>query len=315
MQLESEEAEEDEGKPVLGWNLLRSALRMVRCSAVPEKQPDTKEELNKSQSTKKLEDSAQLADCMEQGFSREMTTDFTMPLRRVRRLWRFRLLRSQDYRSASLVTEDGDFLLYARLVPESRKIEFHVYPPGFLSKRDDLLSTPAFTMCYSKCTTKWRLVQERCQHCQLSPLHLSCTNHGKQQLAFIQHHERTAGDGLANVMKLRIPGIYKDGSSVIWCPMQGKLDLADLPDDDLDSQQLVSRSPVLNDQGKSLALNFKDREVVPSAKNFQLTLPQKPQSAICQFGKLGPNTFSLDVRHPLSIVQAFALAMSTTFWT
>eukprot|EP00930_Biecheleria_cincta_P086393 TRINITY_DN75699_c0_g1_i1.p1 TRINITY_DN75699_c0_g1~~TRINITY_DN75699_c0_g1_i1.p1 ORF type:complete len:403 (+),score=59.90 TRINITY_DN75699_c0_g1_i1:52-1260(+) len=319
LHLESEQ--EDEGKSVMGWNLLRSGLRMVNVvsSAMHGKNQDTlEEELKASQKSMQERENqhfAKLTECMEQGFSRETTTDFTTPLRRVSRLWRFRLLRSQDNTCASLVTEEGDFLLHARLIPEFRKVEFHLYPPGFLRKRDELLSAPAFIMCYSKCTTKWRLVQERCRHCQLAPVHLSCAEYGKQQLAFIQHLKRPTADGLANVMKLRIPGIYKDGSCVTWCPMLGKLDLADLQDDDPDSQQLVSRSPDWNDKDKSLVLQFKGRNVVSSAKNFQFALPQKPQSVICQFGKLELNTFSLDVRYPLSIVQAFALAMSTSFWT
>ena len=51
-----------------------------------------------------------------------------------------------------------------------------------------------------------------------------------------------------------------------------------------------------------------------SAKNFQLEPVDKPDKIKLLFGKVGGNQFVLDFHRPLSMVQAFAAAVTTNVW-
>jgi hypothetical protein len=256
-----------------------------------------------------------LADSMEKGLARELVTDFMQPLKRSSKLWRFHVVRSEDKLQYRLFSDDGDFLLCARLNLEARLVCFFLYNPAEREGAHFDPTRPAFTMAYNASKSEWRLTQERCEHCRFSPTHRSCTCHGKQQVAFIRHSRRTIGDGIFNCMDVHVPGLYSDGGHVIWCPLLGKGDLASPPEDSLEVQRLITRKPQWSNDVESLVLDFKGRHILSSAKNFQLALNQKPEHVICQFGKIGSATFSLDFRYPLSVIQAFSMAMTTIFWT
>ncbi|CAE7031026.1 ybeT, partial [Symbiodinium natans] len=99
---------------------------------------------------------------------------------------------------------------------------------------------------------------QRCQACQYLPPHLSCTAHGKQQVAVIKHRQAAVGEGISNIMEVRIPGLYQNDTSVLWCPMLGMPDLADAEVSN-EMQELITRKPVWNEQVQSLVLDFKGR--------------------------------------------------------
>ena len=61
-------------------------------------------------------------------------------------------------------------------------------------------------------------------------------------------------------------------------------------------------------------LDFKDRNVLASSKNFQLCSPKKTSSVLAQFGKINSDQYILDMRFPLSYAQAFAIGLSTMYW-
>lgn len=256
-----------------------------------------------------------IIDSVEKGMAREIVTEFMHPLRRSSRLWRFHVVRSEDKLQYRLFADDGDFLVYARTLLDARRVEFFLYNP---SEAKDALydpSSPAFTMTFSQDKVEWRLVQERCEQCHYAPRHLSCACHGKQQVAWIRHARRPIGDGIFNGMEVNVPGLYSDGSRVVWCPLLGRGDLGSPQDDNYEVQRLATRKPVWNDEVESLVLDFKGRHIQSSARNFQLALRQKPEHVICQYGKIGPQTFGLDFRYPLSVIQAFGISLTTLFWT
>ena len=68
-----------------------------------------------------------------------------------------------------------------------------------------------------------------------------------------------------------------------------------------------SKDPVF--ENGNYRLNFKGRVSVPSVKNFQLVSPDDIDDIICQFGKIGEDSFHLDYKAPLNAVQAFSLAL------
>lgn len=256
----------------------------------------------------------EIADTLEQGLAREIVTDFMHPLRRSSKLWRFHVVRSEDKQQFRLFSDEGDFLMYAQACLDERLVNFFLYNPCDRNSALFNPDRPAFTMTYNKAKTEWRLVQERCENCQFAPKHMSCACSGKQQVAFMRHHRRPVGEGIFNSMEVHVPGLYSDESRVIWCPKLGRGDLSEPIDNSYHSLHLGTKQPVWNDQVESLVLDFKGRSVLSSAKNFQLSPEHKPEHVICQYGKIGQNTFSLDFRYPLSVIQAFGTALTTMFW-
>lgn len=256
-----------------------------------------------------------IADSLECGLAREIVTEFMHPLRRASKLWKFHLIRSEDKLQYRLFSDDGDFLMYAKADMDARQVSFFLYNPGEKNEKLFNAEKPPFTMSWSKDKNDWKIVQERCENCQFSPKHLNCSCHGKQQVAWIRHERKPVGDGIFNCMEVHVPGLYADGSRVVWCPLLGRGDLSAPVDDSYEAQSLITKQPTWNDEVESLVLDFKGRHILSSAKNFQLALSQKPEHVLCQYGKIGPSTFSLDFKYPLSVIQAFGISLTTLFWT
>lgn len=258
----------------------------------------------------------EIADSVEKGLAREIVTEFMHPLRRSGKLWRFHVVRSDDKLQYRLFSDDGDFLMYARADLENRRVEFFPYNPNEEEEKLYDPARPAFLMTFSKDKSEWRITQERCEHCQFAPRHLSCACRGKQQVAYIKHGRTAVGDGIFNCIDVSVPAVSSDGSRVVWCPMLGRGDLGSSVGDSFqESQRLVTKKPVWNEEVESLVLDFKGRRILPSAKNFQLALGSRPEQVVCQYGKIGPTTFSLDFKFPLSVIQAFGCSLSTLMWT
>jgi len=200
--------------------------------------------------------------------------------------------------------------MYARAFPEARSVAFFLHDPR---ENEQLLydpHRPAFTMSWSSDKTEWRLVQEKCENCQFAPKHLSCSCADKQQVAFVRHHRCHVGDGIFNGMEVHLPGICSDGRPLVWCSKLGRGDLADAEQ----ALDLTAKMPAWSDEVESLVLDFKGRRIQSSAKNFQLVPQCGKDQPLCQYGKVGPNTFSLDFKFPLSVIQAFGISMTTLFW-
>ena len=80
--------------------------------------------------------------------------------------------------------------------------------------------------------------------------------------------------------------------------------------------RLRNKQPRWNERLKSYALNFGGRVKEASIKNFILidnSFDQNDEDqakSLIIFGKIDESTFALEFRHPLSLFQAFGIAMS-----
>lgn len=264
-------------------------------------------------------DALDFADSLEKGLVREILTEFMIPVASVQGLQRFNVLCSEDMMEHRLLSHDYTFLLYARTSLEARKVDIFSYDPKQDGEQLFQGSKPAFSLAFGTSRAEWRLVREQCEHCRFSPKHVSCLCQGKQQVAFGRHFTKKLGNGVSNCMDVIIPGLQEDGTPAIWCPRLGKTDLASPKHGankarrEEETETLVSRCPTWNEEVECLVLDFAGRTVQASPKNFQLALPGRPEEVVCQYGKMGPTTFSLDFKGPLSVVQAFGVALSTAF--
>ncbi|KAF4676632.1 hypothetical protein FOL47_005785 [Perkinsus chesapeaki] len=130
-----------------------------------------------------------------------------------------------------------------------------------------------------------------------------------QQLGCITQDSKCVGRGIYNSIKLAIPNV----NDPIWCPLRGDQHKLALRPDGSNGIVLSSIQPEWNNHMNCLILDFNNRIIIPSAKNFQLSLSDSTD-IICQFGKIGNDAYALDVKYPLSVMQAFATAISTVLW-
>lgn len=84
------------------------------------------------------------------------------------------------------------------------------------------------------------------------------------------------------------------------------------PPDDFGLLALQNRPPWWNVELGSFVLNFGGRVSVASVKNFQLCDRNDQDYIMLQFGRIqGRHSFTMDFQHPLTAVQAFAIAISS----
>lgn len=74
---------------------------------------------------------------------------------------------------------------------------------------------------------------------------------------------------------------------------------------------LINKVPRFNSNIGAYVLNFNGRVTIASVKNFQLIHPKQTNNVMLQFGRVGTDTFTLDVQYPLSIYQGFAIALTS----
>ncbi|CAD8045638.1 unnamed protein product [Paramecium sonneborni] len=74
-------------------------------------------------------------------------------------------------------------------------------------------------------------------------------------------------------------------------------------------EELITLRPHYNQEKDCYQLNFFGRAKIASARNFQLIKAGDDKTIQLLHGKMEPNSFNLDFRPPLSILQAFAISM------
>mmetsp|Transcript_59538 Transcript_59538/g.167739 ORF Transcript_59538/g.167739 Transcript_59538/m.167739 type:complete len:281 (+) Transcript_59538:75-917(+) len=233
-----------------------------------------------------------IADSLEKGLARELLTNFTRRLPRARKLWRFRVDRSDDRQEYRLSCDGEELLTFARVSRSARRVEFFMYDPRDEQSGLYDASKPVFTLSCNPARSEWRLVQERDDNCSFLSRDAPRGGWGRQEIAQVTHSRQRVGTRTCRCMEARIS------------PLAHAPDAAAAPAATEERQRLTTK---WSDGG---ALGFKDRQVLASKTNFQLVLPERPEHVVCQYGKIGPGSFGLDCAYPLTLIQAFGIAMT-----
>ncbi|GBG26921.1 Tubby protein [Hondaea fermentalgiana] len=76
-------------------------------------------------------------------------------------------------------------------------------------------------------------------------------------------------------------------------------------------QPLVNKKPSWSKKHRAWVLNFHGRVTRSSVKNFQLVRPDNNDDVVLQFGRIGTDTFTMDMSWPISPVAALAVCVSS----
>lgn len=240
-----------------------------------------------------------IADSLEKGLARELLTNFTRRLPRAKKLWRFQVDRSQDRREYRLSCNGEEFLTFAKVSRCANHVSFFLYDPCEKHGLYDA-NRPVFTMSCDATRAEWRLVQERHDNTFLSK-NWSCGGGGRQEIARIRHVQQRIGNRTRNCMEAYIfPNGYAPDHVAGFPTITNH-----------ERQKLVTK---WNDEVNGLVFDSKGRQILASMKNFQLVLEERPEHVVCQYMKIGPNSFSLDCMYPLTVIQAFGISLTTLMW-
>lgn len=248
-----------------------------------------------------------MADAMEQGLARGVTTRFTeATFSGVQR--EFVVCRSDDMLEYTLIDASERPWLFAKACEEKKRVDIFIAGDD----ADSVESTPAFELVYSEDTLYWELRAFDCEKCAyqrpIPSLHDKGTHAplGARTLLRVFQESTPIGECRAMCMDVDVPSSASD-----WCPCccrqkgPGKL---------TEPIRFLSRRPRWSRSRKSLTMSFVGRCHKASAKNFQLLRETERGEMSMSFGKMGPGLFCLDFKPPFGAVQAFATALSTMHW-
>lgn len=252
-------------------------------------------------------DAFEAIDAMECGLSCEpVTSHFLQPNPSAGKKKAMVVKRSADKLQHTLFDEDMSAVFIARTVMEKDCVE--IFAAG--GKNPSELGTshaavgPAFTLTFDSSKKVWQMGSQHCEHCQWRAPHLSCTSLGGQTFARVSQSKENIGEAKALCMDVEIPQVYADGSRELWCPHCSGTRSKQM--------DLSSERPKWNSRIEALTMDFNGRAQAASAKNFKLSLGDQN---VLLYGKRSNGDFCLDFEHPLSVAQAFAISLTTMFWT
>lgn len=246
-------------------------------------------------------------DAMERGLSCEpVTARFVQPQPSVGKRQMMVVKRSADHLQHTLFDDDMCAVLIARTVMERNFVEIFAAGgknPSELSSAHAAVG-PVFTLTFDNCKKLWQMGSQNCEHCGWRAPHLSCASLGGQTFLRVAQSKEDIGEARALCMDVEIPQVHADGSREFWCPL--------CAGNRAKRMELSSERPKWNDRIQALTMDFDGRAQLASAKNFKLCLGGQK---VLLFGKRANGDFCLDFEHPLSMAQAFAIALTTMFWT
>ncbi|KAF0872461.1 TULP2 protein, partial [Crocuta crocuta] len=135
----------------------------------------------------------------------------------------------------------------------------------------------------------------------------------REELGAVCYETNVLGFRGPRKMTVIIPGIDAQNQRIIVQPQNEQESL--LSRLQRGSRQglvlLQNKAPSWSDESGAYVLNFHGRVTRASVKNFQIVHPDDPNYLVLQFGRVAPDTFTMDFRFPLCPLQAFAICLSS----
>ncbi|ELK18561.1 Tubby-related protein 2 [Pteropus alecto] len=139
------------------------------------------------------------------------------------------------------------------------------------------------------------------------------TDRIREELGAVCYETNVLGFRGPRKMTVIIPGIDAQNRRISVQPLNEQESLLSLLQHGA-SQGLIllqNKAPSWSDESGAYVLNFHGRVTRASVKNFQIVHPDDPDYLVLQFGRVAPDTFTMDFRFPLCPLQAFAICLSS----
>jgi len=135
----------------------------------------------------------------------------------------------------------------------------------------------------------------------------------RQELGAVIYASNLLGSRGPRKMTVIAPQINKDGTKTVFRPLDEEQSiLSKYKNNELDGVMVMhNKQPKWNDQFEAYVLNFNGRVTMASVKNFQIITEDDPENILLQFGRIAADKFTMDLRWPLSPLQAFAICLSS----
>jgi len=239
----------------------------------------------------------------------------------------------------------AEFLMLACHQDQFSRVDFFLYPPGDKKLFDP--KKPQFSSTYSPDKTDWRVVdhaERLCEECRYRRSSFfsrnitglscccgdlpavrrmkstsslgSCSPSSPQRkatknvIAEFNNSRQKIGSGLCHCMDAQLSTVKQTSSHTVETPKIRRASSASLSS--IETVQVRSKLPEWCPERNCLVIDFNNRDVLSSARNFQIRNDR--DEVVLQFAKVGPRKFLLEFAHPFSPAHAFAGAMATLFW-
>eukprot|EP00929_Paragymnodinium_shiwhaense_P090900 TRINITY_DN50985_c0_g1_i1.p1 TRINITY_DN50985_c0_g1~~TRINITY_DN50985_c0_g1_i1.p1 ORF type:complete len:334 (+),score=70.47 TRINITY_DN50985_c0_g1_i1:114-1115(+) len=280
--------------------------------------------------------SFELAEAMELGFAKEVTTSYIKAQDAGLAEKRLLIERSKDKAQYVLMTEIGEPLLMARGPKDGSRLEMFIPTGG----DPPTAVGPAFTLTATDANkTSWVLMGKRCSCDEYIPenrraIGASSSKACKQEILRLEQSKTDVRGCKVMNIDVHMPALSSEGipepacqgclsplsRRSTRCSSSSMSDCSESACDEKEPVRLVSRLPRWSPKLQSLTQDFYGRCKLASSKNIQLDTPVPQGQTVWKdkpvllHGKAGPDTYVLDYKHPLGMAQAFAIALTTQGW-
>nr|KAF6412132.1 TUB like protein 2 [Rousettus aegyptiacus] len=139
------------------------------------------------------------------------------------------------------------------------------------------------------------------------------TDRIREELGAVCYETNVLGFRGPRRMTVIIPGIDAQNRRISVQPLNEQESLLSLLQHGVNQGVILlqNKAPSWSDESGAYVLNFHGRVTRASVKNFQIVHPDDPDYLVLQFGRVAPDTFTMDFRFPLCPLQAFAICLSS----
>ncbi|XP_023375927.1 tubby-related protein 2 [Pteropus vampyrus] len=139
------------------------------------------------------------------------------------------------------------------------------------------------------------------------------TDRIREELGAVCYETNVLGFRGPRKMTVIIPGIDAQNRRISVQPLNEQESLLSLLQHGANQGLILlqNKAPSWSDESGAYVLNFHGRVTRASVKNFQIVHPDDPDYLVLQFGRVAPDTFTMDFRFPLCPLQAFAICLSS----
>jgi tubby-related protein 1 len=132
----------------------------------------------------------------------------------------------------------------------------------------------------------------------------------RKELCAVTYAPNMMGSRGPRKMQVAVPGVDPVSNEPL---VDGDMDLLQCIKDRkfTDCTYMINKPPLWNENVGAYVLNFYGRVTMASVKNFQLVDPEDQSTVLLQFGRTDKDSFNMDLRWPLSPMQAFAITLSS----